>query len=639
MSILRTAHIEIVSIRSPDSFEEFESLLARHLYLKDRPGFEKKYLRVMKYYAIRNDVSRSISISVATLSREHELPGSTIHSWIKIGRLPFLLEVLVTNESARRKVDSQYPKEALLHRIDSTQAYTVFRELSNESTPNPKAISSIITEICQLTNKSVFFIDFKHHSMPGPKTLHSIFKTIQFERDVIERELNRLLSLNSHRKAYIAIIDKRLYIYSPKNKHPVHFHHLCDEIFYLNPRLRINLIQQVKERMGGIGIVKLSSLIGQLTGFEHIIKSPIDKINADLKHGKQYLSGKTVSFFIDVLGTPIDDLMNQVSKIGRGKQILRPIILKDPEFIILMARLFAIVASDGHLQHVHFRLQYSEHNANRRRVVKSLLSRLGDVVTTNRYDSEGRVVGFYATSVIGRLLAKLGMPVGDKVLQGTRIPEFILNGSLPVKQAYLEELIPEEGCVSIRKGKDRAYILIGRRIVLFEVAKQDLYGFECIITSSMVDFIRARAITETKKYGKKDLQEKCKVLRRGRIRSLINSDNKEVATFARKLWHIVSTNPPMLLQDEIHLIRSLGVSMHKIWCEVTLYKTGRVSVSWTARTQSQHDTARFALLAPCNDLKKRTLLQDWMGRHPHLIDDVLSELKSENLTNETSQYR
>lgn len=46
---------------------------------------------------------------------------------------------------------------------------------------------------------------------------------------------------------------------------------------------------------------------------------------------------------------------------------------------------------------------------------------------------------------VGKQLAKKGAPVGSKVLQAIRIPEWIINGATDIKSAFLSAIYDDEG--------------------------------------------------------------------------------------------------------------------------------------------------------------------------------------------------
>jgi hypothetical protein len=145
------------------------------------------------------------------------------------------------------------------------------------------------------------------------------------------------------------------------------------------------------------------------------------------------------------------DVKRKITRLGKshsGKwQIKDPLFPTSLELQILLAQLYAIIASDGHIHRNSFRLSYFEENPERRARVKMIISKLGNVWMRLHEDSE-RGDGLHLPSILGRLLHSIGMPDGDKVIQGITVPDFIMNGPPEVQIAYLQELIPEEGAVS-----------------------------------------------------------------------------------------------------------------------------------------------------------------------------------------------
>ena len=72
-------------------------------------------------------------------------------------------------------------------------------------------------------------------------------------------------------------------------------------------------------------------------------------------------------------------------------------------------------------------------------------------------------------------------------------------------------------------------------------------------------------------------------------------------------------NPCRLLDDEVRLARSLGISMSKRIKEINIFNSGRVSVTWYVRTRKQEDTINWALLALPAAGYKRKEVKRWLA--------------------------
>lgn len=117
----------------------------------------------------------------------------------------------------------------------------------------------------------------------------------------------------------------------------------------------------------------------------------------------------------------------------------------------------------------------------------------------------------------------------------------------------------------------------------------------------------------------------------GRLKQLTKT--KGTATAAKQLHQRILEAPCQLLEDEVHLCKSLGIKTSKGPTIITLYEeSGRISVRWEALVNNQSDVVRFALLAPPNDRRKRTTVLKWLRRYPDLVRTTIHELEREGFS-------
>jgi hypothetical protein len=297
------------------------------------------------------------------------------------------------------------------------------------------------------------------------------------------------------------------------------------------------------------------------------------------------------------------------------------------DFLILMARLYAIIASDGSINS-SYGVKYSEKNKSRREYVKRLFRRLGSFSFNETSDEQGAIIGFSLPAAIGRLLVSLGLPRGDKVLQGVRIPSFIIDGSVAIRKAYIEEVIPEEGWVYIRKDRDFVEFGISRSRVLYEARKKRDSGDKNIISGSHAALVRKKGNREKITCGSEKQMSIFYVLRPRRLEELKTHSSQRIAKLADELESIILRHPPGLLSDEKYLFSSVGIQLSLKMSKISLSeKTGRVSVEWTLRNSSQEDGARLGVLAPPIHVKKKKRLLEWMDRHPEFVEKAMRQFK------------
>ncbi|TFG32787.1 hypothetical protein EU528_02425 [Candidatus Thorarchaeota archaeon] len=586
-----------------ESINEFDQLLKRHPYLRDNAKYPEHYHRVKKYFKFKSLRSMNPQISIASLARNLGIPETTVFYWKK-GIVPTLMKALLDNERVLREKESSMTMEYRKHYVPYYRVYSQFRKLSTKS-KNIKKLSHIIEEISKTSSESLHIVELKPFNKGYQSHMQKIVRRISRFQKQIECEFDKRFGENASIR--IAVLDDNLYIWNQK-KVKKHFLLLADELFYFHKNTRESLIHRTQRHLGGIGVVRLSKIISQMTGYTFSKKAPVDSINADLKHEKRYLSGRTLRFIINVLNDDFDSRINQVKELGRGRQILNPKILNDALFNEVMTRLFAIIGSDGHIQQECDRIQYSEWNSDRRDRVHQLIQQFGNIALVPR-KSKGKVLGLYFPSVIGRILLKLGIPAGDKVLQGYNLPRFILSGPPTTQSCYLEELLPEEACLSIRKN-GMAYVILGRRVVLRDPSKLKKYRIQSKVNQTHLSLIKKFGRKDSKCYDKDEVIENSIVLSRSVLKKL--TKKSETSATANHLLKIIKSTPPLLLEDEQRLLTNTGIHTKMSWKVLTFYESGRISVLWEVRTSSQNDTALWGTIAPPNDVVKFEKFQHWL---------------------------
>jgi len=604
------------------SINEFNQILKRHPYLRAHKNFSRRYQRVLKYFHLQRILSENESLSLTAAARELGIPETTAYYW-KHRHHPILMKILLDNERVLRSKEASMTPEYKSHYVPSYDVYNLFKTVKPKER-NIKIFSKIIETISNSSQNQLCIVEFAPYNTGHRKEMQQVVRYIAKKRKQIENILENQSSFG--KTIRVGVLDDKLFIWFQRTTKK-HFHYLANELFFFDKKKRTYLIRKIEQHLGGIGAVKLSNLVRQMTGYTFSKRFPTDSINADLKPEKQYLSGKTLHFIIDVLDADFDHCIQYVKRIGRGNQIRRPKILANPEFYDLMTRLFAIIGSDGHIQRKIDRVQYSECNEQRRERVIQLLKKLGDIEIKSQ-KVNAKIVRLNLPPVLGRILVSLGMPAGDKVLQGYNLPKFIMQGSFSRRCGYFEEVLPEEACISIRKN-GLGYVILGRRVILQDPSKLKVYGVISKITQNHIDLIRSKGKEEFKSYGSEEIIEESIVLSRYRLRIL--KKNPGNIRDANQLLKIINENPPKLLIDERRLLTSLGIKSTLSWKLISLYESGRVSVLWEFRTKCQLDTALWGVLAPPNDVVKREKFERWLKDNNTLVLQIESEHKKTQL--------
>ncbi|HLC57462.1 MAG TPA: hypothetical protein VJH95_02740 [Candidatus Nanoarchaeia archaeon] len=147
--------------------------------------------------------------------------------------------------------------------------------------------------------------------------------------------------------------------------------------------------------------------------------------------------------------------------------------------------------------------------------------------------------------ILSRLLLKLGVPFGDKILLNPKIPQFIYARE-KYKKAYLTQIFDDEGHAPTKASRK---IVLGRNVALRGLPKE--------FTSTLV-------------YTK---------------RVTFNSLPEYIKT-------IVSRQPPNLLNGEYELLKEFGIKSSLRCRGVTLY-LDRVSADWVVELAGKENINKF----------------------------------------------
>lgn len=131
-----------------------------------------------------------------------------------------------------------------------------------------------------------------------------------------------------------------------------------------------------------------------------------------------------------------------------GFKVLKPIAI--PRQSVRLAELIGILMGDGHVGLYQTSVvTNSDTDFQHALFVKTLIEQLFGVQArlTNRRDTKACAV-IVSSKSICRFLAAQGIPQGNKITMGMRIPDWIRN-KLPYRQALLRGLFDTDGCVYI----------------------------------------------------------------------------------------------------------------------------------------------------------------------------------------------
>ncbi|MHA2143504.1 MAG: hypothetical protein ACXADD_18660, partial [Candidatus Thorarchaeota archaeon] len=583
---------------------DYWKILKRHPYLRDLTDFKEKHTPVLAYFASLDLKKRYPRMSFREIARRVGQPAGTVTNWFhKETQPPFLLQ-LANNERKRREYEDALSKTARMNLIPSEQLFHSLKRFRKSEHLRVRRVANSLLKLAQDLKQPISFAKLRSYNHESPRWLSELAKFILENREDIER-LMRVRSANSLR---LGIVESTLYIRKVKDDSLDYFQMLGSELFFFDKAFKETLIRDAMKALGGVGQFNLSKLIRQMTDVGHVDELPESGANSDLRFDTDYLIGQTLRFILEANDKSIFDVEKQIAAIGKRNQISNPKILSKRDFLVIAARLFAILASDGHIAD-DFATSYFEKNANRRAIVREWLGALGDVYTRDLAE-DGVIKGFSLPPVLGRLMHRLGIPTGDKVLKGMHLPSFILHGPLEVQRAYLEEVIPEEGWIRISKSKKGAEFGIGRAVVLYDPKKRSKNP------------LRRRHANLVKKYSeeKRIAGRRYWFLTPSRLSRPAKRKDVLTGRIAAEIDEVVRSTPPTLLMDEKKLLNRNGMAAREYFMGLNYSEvTGRVSAHWTVKVGRNLHAALLGLIAPPNDRKKRAKLFVWMKQNPDKV--------------------
>jgi hypothetical protein len=249
-------------------------------------------------------------------------------------------------------------------------------------------------------------------------------------------------------------------------------------------------------------------------------------------------------------------------------------------------------------------------------IVKHLLAEFGDVAYSDL--PERRDIGeLYIPPIFGRILTRLGFPESARTLINRGLPDFILNGSIRTKCAFLEEYVPEDGSFD------------GKQFDISAAVVLHLPESDREVPEEIIDFV----IRNTERIVYKNVDEETRYIRRlypGILKQIVKEESSMDSAFAETTQKLIEENPHKLLSDLAEVCKSLGIQVSLKPQRLEYSEgSGRLSLIWRLRSQRRKDTMRWALLAPPNDVNKKGKVMQYISENPKLRKLVEDEFSSE----------
>ncbi|RDE16223.1 MAG: hypothetical protein C4K48_02255, partial [Candidatus Thorarchaeota archaeon] len=612
----------------PQTYENFLGMLERHPYLREIEGFEEKVRDVREYFRLIELQKKNPHLSNSELARRVDANFDTARIWLS-GNRPSLIGIVLTNEYMRVRFENGFLPEFHTRLVDSSVVYRTLKPLESK---NEQTVENIAKHLMLLyrdywNKEKVIVVPLRpYNEIRGPRWLLDLSRNIKRNRSAIEKILCVQMRFGIERQYLrLGLVSDLLYFWRDETSPFDYLELFSQELFFFSDKYRTTLIDTALKHLGLKGNYLLSQLIKQITRYDPRGLSGCGRLIQDLKPRSNLLRGEVLRFILDSQGLTLKDVYRKIERVGIGEQILNPKFPDETTLKILLARLYAMIGSDGSIDS-NYKVSHYDNVALRRDKLRAMVQVLGGINCRSLYKSDGSECGLAMPNIVGRLLARVGMPVGDKVLQDVRIPEFIMNGSPELQFAYLEELIPDEGCVTIDR-KDNIRICWGRSVVLYDAKKGKKYRLEQKISHQIVEFIEKHG-TRHVRYYPSGVEETYFTLSMGSLKELMSSTKPEDAAKAKELEQVIRANPSLYIEDEKHLCDINGImtseqSPGEIRRSIS---SDRVSVKWDVRASSEDDVALWGILAPPNDERKRGRLKGWMKRHPSKVKAAQKKL-------------
>jgi hypothetical protein len=617
-----------------------DRLLDRHPYLCDRPNFGEQYRKAEWYVTLKTLQANNglASLSREELARRMQVHEITVHNWLYDHNRPRLVTNLVIHENARRAYETRLPSEARNHRLDPALVYSMCKTLKDyPETPGAETIASALESVLRSSANSsrVIFAEFRPYHNHGPSWIGETADLMAAHRPEIQRQLNLRLGLpdNASPGTRLAVVNQTLYIWRRDTNPDQPLNYYANEAFsFRDATTKQQIMHDALTHLNLDANHGILQLVSQLTDHPHKASDNMTAIY-DLRvsgTSRHYLFGETLHFLLDASNRSLNDFQPVISQIGINSHygIRDPRFPVGPELAEFRARAFAIIVSDGHIHGRLHILEYRQKDRDRIAYVESLFREALGNLHTNRIFSPDDRNCLKATVVAGRLLEKWGMPAGEKHLQPQRVPEQIRNGTPRVKQAYLQELISDEG--SFIRSSTRTGFVWKRVAVLDAGPKGERYNFSPRIAEEHKELIRQHGKHVHHQICGEPREETALTWRQ--LKDLASqSDGSGTTALAKQLKSIIESNPCTLLDDEIGVARSMGIKMYRYPEVIHLYENGRVTVYWTAATQGEQDALRWAIMATPSMERKRVAVQEWLAAHSQQANDLSNQLRQEGL--------
>ncbi|NHI83568.1 MAG: hypothetical protein EAX81_04640 [Candidatus Thorarchaeota archaeon] len=620
---------EPVERRVVDAIQELDAEEGRESDTRKRIAGALRELEEIEGGSVRDRVERA----VAEVKEEVEKPDIPPEKDFEdarevVERAKEVEEANVEAKEEESRVSESSPREAFedsseqraegekrkgLERVPDEQVRETFSELeSKEGEPRSWASEEIAEGLKRLAPEDaevsrVYCADIREGLGLTPEEVESFTNEFQQAKEALEAE----------GEVRCGMVDEKVYIWRPdldptqlENAYGNLYYYFRDEEAFEKYIWDIACplgIEGDDEKQNIEHLQKLASQMLTEPTSEYCVNPRLNRIRGDHVHFFNNLSGKTLS-----------ELEGEISKItkkgGRGG-IRNPRFPEGEELEIALARLTAVAVSDCHLK-ANGTLEYAEGEISRIRIVERDLQVFGDIRMNPKLKERENFYEVFLPSPFGIVLLHLGIPSGDRTVQNPGLYPELREFSVKAQCGFIENLIPQDGTIS------RKNVQWTHSNALHAGDKTEIYGIEPKVGRKEINLI----IEEGKR------EKHSWVLNYGKLEELRQSDSDNLRHIADSLWNIVYENPNRLVEDEIRIVRKLGVNYNAKPYTIRYHeRSGRVSVAWTAEPESVLESIKLAMIAPSNDVIKRQIMRDLIANHPKYMRRALRQFEKNGI--------
>ena len=606
---------------SIEAIEDVDDLIAKHPNESKRSDFDGRKGFSELYFLIRNDhsmkrdeIAEAYSVSKGFVSNSwNDIEPAQIKQLRRYEEERLVKEWYESNptidKSILRKFRDFEPfneigKHETVQKVENQVVRDAFEPLRDTKELSKEDLISAIARMVRVTideTSRFYFADLKPEF--ETKSIKQFERCLRTNREEIEESLTKTIGLE-HVRARVAVVENRIYTWIPKHRPDELVEAYEGQFYYFNDRKEI--VRIIEELRGNLGIEgnlrkelpQISEVVRQLIQYEggdSARKKPLDIHSTRIE-------GKVIRMYLDATDRMLSDLEGSVVKIagisGRAG-IENPCFPEGEKLEVLKARLIATVASDCHLWDTG-RISYNEAYLGRISRVQDIVSEFGDIALEPKFRKGKYDIHIHCQ--IGLILINEGLTPGNKTINNPGLPAGFMEWSDTAKRAYLEELIPEDGCFT--GGRFKWF----RSHAIYVDKQKEKYEFESEIGPSEVKVVkgegrRLRGLVPKSTLTIRELED------------LQYDDNSDISRTAESLLKVVNESTNHLINDETRLAESLGFEINVSPRNVSYYpRTGRVSVGWVATTSSKDDTIKWAMECPPNDVRKKQTVEKWLRK-------------------------